>query len=346
MSEEWTNPYNVFNSMKMLVHVPTWRRIYNGECIYPSFVALDPCGKCDLHCQWCNSAPAMTGNVWDKSDIDLVMETLIKWGTKAVCIGGGGESCLCDDYGHLIRRLHAANIKIGIVTNGVRIRRHMDCLSLVDWIGISVDAASPETYKMVKGIDKLDVVCDNIRELVNLKGPHVEFKFLICPTNCYEIYNAAVLAKNLGCNSYHCRPGQTPWHALGTGWMHYDPYQLKSIYMQSEQALALTGIQVACVTHKYDPTFKPVRLWSRCWACLTHCYISPSLDVGLCVCRRGDPAVIMGNLRDDGLIWLSDRHRDMVAGFDVSKCPQCSSSHINEIWEHMVLKDDMGSDFY
>lgn len=343
---EWSDPFNVFNSMKALVHVPLWRRIYQGSHEGPAFVALDPCGQCDLNCSWCNSKPALSEDQWDKPAIRTVIAKLQSWGTKAVCIGGGGEPCMCKEFEFLIKCLNEANIKIGLITNGTHIRAYLDVMHLVDWVGISVDAASAETYRAIKGKLAFEPVTSNIRQLIQVCR-HVEYKFLICHENLHEIAQACQLAKNLGCHSFHCRPAQTP-HWDDSGWMEYDDEQLQLIRTGSENARKLNtpDFTVACVTHKFDPTLKPIKRFKQCYAGLTQCVITPNLDVGLCVCRRGDPATILGNLRDNGnLKWLSDRHRDLVASYDVSKCPQCSQSHVNEIWERMVVRDDMGSDW-
>jgi len=342
---EWQDPINEFNSLKMLIHVPEWRRIQAGECVYPVFVALDPCGSCNLHCSWCNSQPALGNHQWSKADIDLVIHTLVRWNTRAVCIGGGGEPTLCNEFGYLIEQLHQAQIATGLVTNGTALLRHEGVLPLIGWVGVSVDAACEETYENIKKVKLFEGVMNAVASCARLTT--TEYKFLLCPENCREIETAAILARNLGCHIFHCRPGQTPWWDLKQGWMHYSGEDVIAIRTASEHVMAMTGIKVACVTHKFNTDLTPARRFSSCHACLTQCLISPTLDVGLCVCRRGDQSTILGNLKENGNFqWLSDRHRDLVAGINVAKCPHCSQSPINELWERMVLRDDMGSDFF
>ncbi len=41
-------------------------------------------------------------------------------------------------------------------------------------------------------------------------------------------------------------------------------------------------------------------------------------------------------------MWGSQKHIDLVSDVNVRKCPRCTYSHINEIFENVIIKDNMG----
>lgn len=87
-------------------------------------------------------------------------------GVEAVCIAGGGEPLINPAIADFIDRLIQNGIEVGVVTNGLMIYRYIDALSQCTWIGVSIDAATRETYNKLKGLppdnDTFDRVIENI----------------------------------------------------------------------------------------------------------------------------------------------------------------------------------------
>ena len=53
--KEWTNPYNAFNSMKVLLWRDHLEAAVKGEFLPPVIVDTDLTNLCNLNCIWCNS---------------------------------------------------------------------------------------------------------------------------------------------------------------------------------------------------------------------------------------------------------------------------------------------------
>ena len=85
--------------------------------------------------------------------------------------------------------------------------------------------------------------------------------------------------------------------------------------------------------------------FARCYAGLVTCNIATDGTIGLCVCRRGDPAVKLCHIDDIGKSWLSIFHKHVVEKIDVRQCPGCTNTQINEVWENCVLEDKIGMYF-
>ena len=71
----------------------------------------------------------------------------------------------------------------------------------------------------------------------------------------------------------------------------------------------------------------------------------------LCQCcdRRGDSTLELShnlrNLEDILNIWGSDKHWEMYDKLDLSRCPRCTYSPHNEIYEKVLCEDNMSINF-
>lgn len=342
--KEWADKYNPFNSMKALKHVEYWEPIVNGVIPPPRFVSIDPCATCNLKCTFCNATESFYGDRMDKELCDKIVKQLVKWGTKATCCGGGGEPLLNENMYGLIEQLHGNNIQVGLVTNGT-IVKHPDILTkCCKWIGISVDATTEETYAKIKGVDRFDDVLENIRRLTN-KGCEITYKFLLTPENQHEIYHACYMAACQGCDLIHIRPGSQPWFKQ----TRKQQFNLVSIREQIERARRTfenDNFKIYGISHKFNPDLSVKKSFNKCYACMTTCYIDSRGMVGLCCDRRGDKKIELCHIDEVDKYWGSDKHKEIFESIDVSKCPRCTYSHVNEIFENVIIDDKMNCDMY
>ena len=54
--KEWSNPYNPFNSMKVLMYSEQLKAIADQKFMPPIVADTDPTNKCNYNCIWCNAA--------------------------------------------------------------------------------------------------------------------------------------------------------------------------------------------------------------------------------------------------------------------------------------------------
>jgi len=349
---EWNNKYNPFNSMKALAHAEYWKPIVaDGPIPWPRMVSLDPCGACNYNCPHCNAAKSFERGhktEWSSRDIISITELLASHGTKAVCVGGGGEPLMHSYISQLLYRLNKAGIKIGVVTNGYRLPSVRDAIrDTCTWVGVSMDAGSPYVYSQMKGCkeDAWHFVCANIKDLCSVFSA-VTFKFLIHPLNIADIRNACIRADNLGCEAIHIRPGAQTWFgAGGFDFTDGDWTDVENEVSGARNELRDSAMRVYCVTHKFKG-WQPARTFGRCWAGYTTCVIQSNGMVGLCCDRRGDKAVDLCHYSELEHMWGSKKHHEIVEGINVSACPRCTYCHINEMFERVLLNNEMLCDFY
>ncbi|MCP4679325.1 MAG: radical SAM protein [Deltaproteobacteria bacterium] len=386
--QEWTDDkrWNPFNSYKLLAHVAQWKQIKRGKPIpAPVLITVDPTNVCNFNCEWCNAA-----YVRQKRKTSLSKEILLRiadflprWGegndvwepgVKAICVAGGGEPLLNSATAPFIDRVIHNGVEVGMVTNGSRIINNIDSLSKCTWIGVSVDAATPETLNKLKGIppgkDYFKRIITGISRLADYAVRHnnrlgfkhsaygLSYKYLLYRDNIAEIYEAARLAKEIGCKNIHFRPASTTWDNIGTEKeISFTAREVTCFNEQMSRALELNddNFNVYGVTHKFNSQFERSNCFEKCHSIFMTALIMPpvskeapndSFSFGLCCDRRGDDKLeLLQNVEDEELInkfWGHEEHWKIHDSIAVQReCPRCTYQPHNQIYEQVILNDSM-----
>jgi len=346
-NDQRNNKYNTFNGIKVLRYVDYWKPILDGNIPPPLCLSIDPAGICNFKCSHCNACEAINNKVMTIETMNDVILALTAWKTQAVCLGGGGESTLNPNITTLMRMLNDNNIKIGMVTNGSMLHKIFDVTHTCSWIGISMDAATDRTFSTIKCVTGMfDTVVKNVSQLCKLNTTEVGYKYLIHPNNYKEIYDAAKLAKNIGCDLIHIRPGGNPWFKdINYEFTHDMITESLEQIAKAREDFQDDNFKVFGITSKFDKNWASKKSFSKCYAMYTTGLISPDGTIGLCFDRRGDPKVTLGSIKDYS-IWGGEKHRGICKSIDVTKCPRCTGTHINEIFENVIIEDRMSCYFY
>ncbi len=385
---EW-NPakkWNPFNSYKLLAHVERWKRIKRGRPIPPpALITVDPSNICNLNCVWCNAEfirKERKGMLSEKV-LKAIADFLPRWGedckvwkpgVDAICIAGGGEPLINPSVEEFVDRLVYNGIEVGMVTNGALINKYIDALSQCTWVGVSIDAATKETYNKLKRLPEdsniFDKVIENIAILsdyakrqnkkLGYKHPSygVSYKYLLYKDNIAEVYEAAKLAKEIGCKNIHFRPAGTTWDKLGTEQeITFSKEEIALFNEQITKALELDDdtFSVYGITHKFNSQFERANYFEKCYAIFMTAVIEPpagpdapedSFVLALCCDRRGDKKLeLASNITDVNEInnlWGSEKHWKIHDKIAVElECPRCTYQPHNQIYEQVILNDSM-----
>jgi MoaA/NifB/PqqE/SkfB family radical SAM enzyme len=377
---EWLpeKKWNPFNSYKLLAHLYRWRLIKRGSDIPPPvLVTVDPINLCNLGCEWCNSDIILkkrNGIIEGDALLDIA-EGLAQWrgspdwpgGVEGVCIAGGGEPLLHPDIGKFIESCTEKGIEVGVVTNGINIEVFISHLALCTWVGVSVDAGSAQTYEKLKGRNSFDKVCRNINKLTeyasknqctlgrNLSGNGVSFKYLLYEGNVQEVETAAKIAKEIGCKSFHLRPAGIPWNKLnGSKKSLFDGRIRNQLIEKIDAARFLEdGIfSIYGITHKFGHDLNIANNFNKCHAIFMTAVFMPPRDEGkekfcvtTCCDRRGDPRLefkeSITEFKQLERLWGSEEHWQIFDSIKVKDCPRCTYQPHNQIFEHVILSDNM-----
>ena len=380
-SKEWSSKFNPFNSDKLLSQLPRWKGIKewkegNGNLPAPTTISIDPANICDISCKGCNAEFIMqrNNNIMTKDTLIEIADFLPTWGdsnykVETVCIGGGGESLLNPYTKDFIQKLKENGIQSGIVTNGTQINKNLEALCDCEWVGVSIDAGTPETYIEVKGADKFDKVVENIELLIkeskrknstlNLpgNGHGVSWKYLLRPETIDEIYIAAKIAKEIGCRNMHIRPIAPSWDKINGATDVFNEHDIYNFREQLKKARKLEdeNFGVYGITHKFNGDFTPSYDFNKCNAIYMSAVIMPPtdkdkgiFDITTCCDNRGNNLLTQKNMASVEQIrnyWGSKEHRELIDKIDVSKCTRCTFSPHQKIYENAIEINNMTFNF-
>lgn len=254
----------------------------------PYYYFIDPCNVCNLRCPLC---PTGTGELQRNRGmlkLDEYHQILDKIGPYAVEVSlhNWGEPLLNKDIFDIIRLTTDRGIATNMSSNlslekenlGERLVR-----SGLEYLIVSLDGVTQETYEQYRVRGKLDLVMANIREIVAAKRrlgsrtPVIEWQFIVFKHNEHEMEAARTLAPQLGVDHLRFRAPGLPYHRmhdeeLGSKWMPTNPayWELNPTRLNEQGYLwdepcyylyrSMTvnpggGVAACCIVHKERQDF-------------------------------------------------------------------------------------------
>lgn len=357
--KEWNDKYNPFNSDKVLM----WREWLEGcakkDFLPPVTVCIDPTGKCTLNCIWCHSATynEQNNSIIPEEHLIEIADFVKEWGVKSVHVFGGGEPLMHPGLNRFLKHMHGIGLQSGLITNGVFLTDELidTIVRCCRWIGISVDAGTPETYMKVKGTSNNKLFGHVLSNLQKLTEKKIELnsdcsicaKYLLHPDNASDIYQCAKLMKDIGVNDLQIRPAG--WENITNKKVkpfHFDGL-LQTIDNQIERSLTLESdsFHVYGIRHKFSPNLTKKRNYSRCWASPITLLFGVDGYCYICGDHRGQQEYALcshyPDVRNLLTYWNSEKHKEILESIDLDKCPRCVIGSYHEIVEKVFVKDQM-----
>lgn len=178
----------------------------------PREIQIEVTGACNLACQMClvryrpklgKREGAMCLHVF-KSIVDDLPEL------EKLTLQGLGEPLLAPDFAEMVEYACARGIRVGFNTNGSFLTReraeHLVRVG-VDWLHVSLDGATKETYEGIRDGSDFDKVRRNIAGLVEVRRergadhPTIQLVFVAMRRNLHELTALVRLAAELGVES-------------------------------------------------------------------------------------------------------------------------------------------------
>ncbi|MBU1627214.1 radical SAM protein, partial [bacterium] len=178
----------------------------SDEILPPWSMDMEVTSRCNLRCFMC---PKKLGLEPNPSDTDMSSETFKKV-EKAfpelnrMNLNGFGESFLHPDFIDMIEVIGKYDIFANITTNGLVIKKEKmkDLVrSGISNVSFSIDSIDPETYKLIRGVNKVDKVLDNLKLLLKTKEelgtrlPYVGMSFVAMSVNIEQLPDIVEFAR-------------------------------------------------------------------------------------------------------------------------------------------------------
>lgn len=308
----------------------------------PLVVEMDTTEACNLACPGCISED-LVSNATSFSNERLfeIGKEMYEMGVKAVVLIGGGEPLAHPKIGEFIEYLGEHDINIGITTNGYFIPRYLETIAkYASWTRVSMDAATAETFDKLRpgkdGKSKFNEIVSGMRDLAKIKKGNLGYSYLIrteadgfgIESNIHEIYDAALFAKDIGCDYFEVKPS----YAYAGGRPH-------SLVVHSKERMEEARREVERLKDLDDEHFKVITAinledslncvqtyqekdYHFCPAAHTRTLVCPS-GVYVCPYWRGKEPYRIGDAKTQTLqdIWTSDRRKKIMELLDpVTSC--------------------------
>jgi len=333
--------FDVFNPYKMLAHTDKISKILKYENEPPISVSIDPTSKCNHNCMWCSSS----GYRMDNKNVSLspdILRALCNefkdMGIEGVYFEGGGEPLCNLSTIHAIENLKRLEIPTGLITNGVLLKKGRDMDSLLEsceFIRISIDAASAETYYHIRGANDFETVRRNVEELarrkINIKSScEIGLSFLIYKNNYTEIEQFVRIFRDAGANYIQFKPVIMNEDWLDDRLYDYLTYHLWMVenkYASPEFRVTANIRRLREVRDRYQ------RLYGECLGHNLVAIIMSSGELSICCQHRGVKPLTFGNLRVNSFreIWNGKARQEAIKKINLSRCPTCKYESYNQM---------------
>jgi len=144
--------------------------VSTGKTRCPVTVELDLTNACNNKCPKCPGHRPDNAYIARDFVVDII-DQLHAVGVKGIVLSGGGEPIIHRDFIDIVKHIKSSRIDAGLVTSGQRTfldEQMEDLVKSLVWLRISLDAGSPEVYKITHGLDrnKYEAALDFTRKAV------------------------------------------------------------------------------------------------------------------------------------------------------------------------------------
>lgn len=309
----------------------------------PLVVEFDTTEACMMACPGCISEDLVNHHTsFSNERIMQLAEEMVTAGVKAVIMIGGGEPLAHPMAGKFINYLGEHDVHVGITTNGVLIGRYIEQIAKYSsWTRISMDAGTSETFYKLRpgksGVNYFDEIVQNITNLNQIKKGRVGYSYLIrteadgcgIKSNISEIYIAAKLAKEIGCDYFEVKPSYNYAGGQAHSLVKHDKIRMEEAKEQINkiQELADDKFQIIKAITLDDSLNcverRQVKTYHKCPMAEFRTLITPS-GVYLCPYWRGKDRFRLGNVQEESFLdmWNSERRKEVIDFCDPTRVCQ------------------------
>ena len=353
---------NEYSSLKAAWHIEKISRLRDGLQIVPTHVQLIISDLCNQNCHFC--AYRMDGGFSTEQFGEMKEGKLIKnpnrripkdkaieilndcadVGVKAIQFTGGGEPTVHPDHIDIFKHAKWLGLKTGLVTNGL-VMRDFETLANMDWVRISLDAGTSESYENIRESKGFDKVLSNIRTLVGVGTPCViGIGFVVTRENWEEIGKACEIAKGLGVSYIRL---SAMFSEEGSGYYKGITPRIKGA-LRSVRELETDSFKIVDLfSHRLDDLDQGSPKESFCGYQNFTVYVGGDQKVYRCCTTSYTKHGEVGDLREQTFKeWLvSWEKKELYEKFDARSCHHCQFHSANEIINYMVNEEPTHVDF-
>ena len=194
--DSWPNSFNDWISMddeQIMLNMILPTKPFWG----PQSIIMDPTNNCNYSCLMCRvqSQKTIKDTEWTIQDYFTAM---MNFKPRSVAVGATGEPLLCRDIDKIVSDLKRRKHMVILNTNASLLDKNIDWVANVDLMKISLDAYTPERYKMIRGREDFSRVINSVREIVNRRLSQVRFEYVVMSNNYEEMAEFVKFTHDVG----------------------------------------------------------------------------------------------------------------------------------------------------
>jgi len=147
------------NHVKLLKHMDRLSIIQEGGRPKPIMFHMSPCNPCNLTCSFCCFANRSMKEMLTVEQMKSAVDQFAALGVLGMEFTGGGEPTLHPKLDEMIEYIHNKGIKIGIVTNGSRLKKIKNW-HMVSWVRLGMygfDEGYDYDLSVFDGLDNIEI---------------------------------------------------------------------------------------------------------------------------------------------------------------------------------------------
>lgn len=329
----------------------------NKTAYSPHSIELHLTSFCNYNCCHCSYQNRRLKHlVVNDTTIEMLVDDIVNMGVRGVYWSGGGEPTTIMNLATYIKKIASSGIEQALITNGVLVNDQLiSQLVRFNYIAISFQASSSETYRKITGYDMKDKLYSNVEKLRNtLTETVLGARCVINKYNYKEISNIYNDAKKLGFNYIIFIPvidyEKRGDIELNAEEKNYLKEEIKNMSPYLDDSFTnLTGIISRGVSY-YK---KDIQTRYPCYANNIRATAFVNYDGGVWLCQPhlGNPQYSIGNIYENRFskIWNSKRHNEVINLLNnehtVGSCKNCRSIAYNKVI-HRFIQTGEGKSFY
>lgn len=154
---------------------------------------------CNSKCAMCDIWQAPRRNM-DMDLVDGLVESAQKLQTEMVLLSGG-EAMQHPNWPVIAARFRAAGIKVWLLTNALLLKKQADqIIENIDAVTVSLDAATPDLYQQIRGVDALDLILEGM-QIISASGIPVTTRTTVMQINYHQMSEIVDVALKAGAQS-------------------------------------------------------------------------------------------------------------------------------------------------
>lgn len=205
---------DLYSTLKPAWHLDRIEVLREGRVPAPVHVQMILSDLCNQDCGFCayRMSSGLSNELFGTADTRNpnrkmptqkaleIIEDCANLGVKAIQFTGGGEPTVHKDHLPIFERAQQLGMKTALVTNGVKLDPEHPAIRNMEWVRVSIDAGTPETYARIRCVSDVHwfKTWENITKLSHSCRGVVSIGFVLTPDNYREVSFAAALARSVG----------------------------------------------------------------------------------------------------------------------------------------------------